>query len=106
MSRSPSNLINAAQIWKRTKPIDWMKHTMCATALESYLKLKVHHLVDLRDWSKIIVIGEYDRECCISEREKNDKLFNWHRPTAEVVGDDLFIKCYPGRDYVYHYALI
>ena len=42
----------------------------------------------------------------ISTNEKNGKLFNWQRPTAEIHGDDLVIKCFPGLDYVRHYALI
>lgn len=52
------------------------------------------------------MIGEYDRTCVVSDIEKADKMFNWQRPTAEIVGDELRIKCFPGRDYVLHYALI
>jgi len=31
-------------------------------------------------------------------------LTNWQRPTAEVVKNVLYIKCFPGIDYVRHYA--
>ena len=71
-----------------------------------YLEIKVHHLIQEHDWARIRVIGDYDRDCVISANEKNDKLFNWQRPTAEVHGDALVIKCFPGLDYVRHYALI
>jgi hypothetical protein len=75
-------------------------------ALLPYLELKVHSLIQQNDWRSIRVIGEYHRGCCVSELEKNDKMFNWHRPTAEIAGTELIVKCFPGRDYVYHYALI
>ncbi len=87
-------------------PIDANRHTMSAKSLFRYLEIKVHHLIQERDWACIHIVGEYDRECVISTNEKNDKLFNWQRPTAEVHGNELVIKCYPGMDYVHHYALI
>ncbi|MGH3940393.1 MAG: hypothetical protein ACRDTG_17510 [Pseudonocardiaceae bacterium] len=79
---------------------------MSAKSLLNYLEIKVHHLIQERDWARIHIVGEYDRECVISANEKNDKLFNWQRPTAEAHGNELVIKCYPGMDYVHHYALI
>lgn len=87
-------------------PIDAHRHTMSAKSLLRYLEIKTHHLIQERSWPRIVIVGDYDRECVISSNEKNDKLFNWQRPTAEVHGNELLIKCYPGIDYVYHYALI
>jgi hypothetical protein len=87
-------------------PVDARQHTMNARRLFRYLEIKVHHLIQEHDWASIRVVGEYDRGCVISANEKNDKLFNWQRPTAQIHGDDLVIKCFPGVDYVRHYALI
>lgn len=87
-------------------PVDGYRHTMTQDSLLLYLRIKVHHLIDERDWARIRVIGDYDRECAVSAKEKTGKLFNWQRPTAEPDGDDLVIKCYPGLDYVHHNALI
>jgi hypothetical protein len=87
-------------------PIDVHRHTMSVPSLRRYLEIKAHHLLAERDWASIRVIGAYDRACTASANEKNDKLFNWQRPTAEVHGDYLVIKCFPGPDYVRHYALI
>lgn len=64
-------------------------------------------MVQAHDWSRITVVGEYDRTCIVSQNEKRDKMFNWHRPTAELQGsDNIVIKCFPGLHYVYHYGLI
>ncbi|HUZ23171.1 MAG TPA: hypothetical protein VMV07_05340 [Streptosporangiaceae bacterium] len=87
-------------------PIDAYRHTMSQDSLLRYLQIKVHHLIDERDWARIRVVGGYDRGCVVSAREKTGKLFNWQRPTAEPDGDNLVIKCYPGLDYVQHNALI
>lgn len=87
-------------------PIDHDRHTMSVPSLLRYLEIKTHHLIQHQDWQRIRVIGAYDRDCVISANEKNDKPFNWHRPTAEAFGDELVIKCFPGPDYVLHYALI
>lgn len=87
-------------------PVDAYRHTMSFDRLLHYLQIKIHHLIDEREWARIRVVGEYDRSCVISSAEKTGKLFNWQRPTAEPDGDDLVIKCYPGQEYVHHYALI
>ncbi|GAA3251090.1 hypothetical protein ACFO1B_43780 [Dactylosporangium siamense] len=87
-------------------PVDAYRHTMSFGSLLRYLKIKLHHLIDIRDWSRIRVVGAYDRNCVVSTAEKNDKLFNWQRPTAEPDGDELIVKCFPGTEYVHHYALI
>lgn len=90
---------------KRADPIPCSMHTMGPSLLR-YLELKVHHLVQEGHWKSVHVVGAYDRASVVSRLEKNDKMFNWQRPTAAVVGDDLVIKCFPGADYVHHYALI
>ncbi|HEY6797075.1 MAG TPA: hypothetical protein VI248_20575 [Kineosporiaceae bacterium] len=87
-------------------PVDPHRHSMGYGRLIEYLRIKVHHLVDERDWAGIVVLGRYDRTSVVSSREKNDKLFNWERPTARVDGARLVIECFPGRDYVLHYALL
>lgn len=87
-------------------PIDVYRHTMSVPSLRRYLEIKAHHLLCERDWARILVIGDYDRACVASANEKNDKLFNWQRPTAQADGDTLVIKCFPGLDYVRHYALV
>ncbi|WUH97753.1 hypothetical protein OHR68_30185 [Spirillospora sp. NBC_00431] len=79
---------------------------MSVASLRRYLDIKVHNLVQDYDWARVHVIGDYDRSCMVSANEKNDKMFNWQRPTAEVQDDELVVKCFPGRDYVRHYALI
>jgi hypothetical protein len=91
---------------RRVWPVDPAQHTMAAGRLFRYLQIKVHHLIQEHDWPAILVVGEYDRQCVISANEKNDKLFNWQRPTAEDRDGCLVIKCFPGADYVRHYALI
>ncbi len=78
-------------------PVDPYRHTMNYDRLLRYLEMKVHHLVDERRWARIRVVGDYDRDCVISRKEKTDKPFNWQRPTACRDGDDLVIKCFPGQ---------
>lgn len=87
-------------------PIMVDEHTMAPGSLLRYLEIKVHHLVQERDWRRIHVVGGYDRGCVISAYEKTGKLFNWQRPTAQVRGGELVVKCFPGADYVHHYGLI
>lgn len=101
--RDPSKFGASGTI--RMQPIDWSQHTM-GLRLIPYLELKIHSLIQRHDWRSIEVIGEYDRLCEVSEVEKNDKMFNWQRPTADLVAGTLRIKCFPGRNYVLHYALI
>jgi len=86
--------------------IDPYRHTMGWQSLLTYLKIKVHHLLQEKEWDRVRVVGAHDRTCEISRFEKTDKMFNWQRPTADVYGDEIVIKCFPGRDYVLHYGLI
>ena len=83
-------------------------HTM-EEALHQYIKGKVHPLIMSFAGKKIIVRGKYERTISsINTNEKTDKLFNWKRPTAEISQDKqtLFLNCFPGQDYLYHYASI
>ncbi|CAD6447036.1 995605b9-6fd9-4cf6-b619-dafd23f9e2d5-CDS [Sclerotinia trifoliorum] len=83
-------------------------HTMGASLIP-YLDMKVHHLIPSHRWKEIEVTGHHTRSApaIIYNGEKNDKLFNTQRPTATILeGDKLRINCFPGRDYVKHYANI
>ena len=82
---------------------DVMLHTM-EDSLHGYLEMKIHHLIKKKDYKKILVIGKYDRTAIRGNCEKNDKIFNWERPTAKVKGDKLIIQVPTGKDYVQHYA--
>ncbi len=82
-----------------------VEHTM-GGALAEYLSIKMHHLIEPFTWRRITVLGGYDRQVVQSRREKRDKHFNWQRPTAESIGDEILLKCFPGYDYVKHYGLI
>ncbi|MFJ7209671.1 hypothetical protein ACIQWR_39835 [Streptomyces sp. NPDC098789] len=87
-------------------PIDAARHTMGHDSLLRYLEIKVHHLLQEREWDRIHVVGDYDRQAVVSRGEKAGKLFNWERPTAQAVGHDLVVNAYPGADYAHHYGLI
>ena len=84
-------------------------HTM-GQSLSGYLSMKVHPLIHSNYWSRIVVKGEHQRDpsvVCISSIEKKDKPFNWQRPTASVADSKtLQLHCFPGADYVQHYAAI
>ena len=81
-------------------------------SLSEYLRMKVHPLVldSNTHWSRINVKGEHERDPSlvhISSLEKKDKPFNWQRPTASIVDTEtLQLHCFPGIDYVQHYAAI
>ena len=78
-------------------------------SLGDYVTMKVHVAVRSRSWSRIIVIGLHTRTppAQISPDEKHDKPFNWQRPTATELDDTtLQLNCFPGSDYVQHYAAI
>jgi len=80
-------------------------HTM-GSSLFRYLDMKIHHYVKEANYNKIVVVGNYDRRKVVANNEKGGKTFNWQRPTAELVGEDLYIHCPSGHDYVPHYASI
>ena len=79
-------------------------------SLTGYLRMKVHPEIQNKVWSRIIVKGVHERnpsKACVSPIEKIDKPFNWQRPTTSVVDPQtLQLQCFPGLDYVKHYAAI
>lgn len=85
------------------------QHLMYET-LKTYIDGKIHPLIRSRVWPRIRVCGHYARsapDVHISPTEKREKRFNWHRPIAVIVNEfTLEIRCFPGRDYVQHYALL
>ena len=72
--------------------------------LYEYLETKMHHFIREEDFKRIIIKGEYNRRAIMGDNEKEDKLFNWHRPTAKINDDILTIFVPTGKDYVMHYA--
>ncbi len=93
---------------KRNKPFvitNLTMHSMDASVFE-YIEMKMHQKLrmDVSGYKEVVVVGMYDRSCEISDHEKTGKLTNWQRPTVEVVDDVLILKCFPGKDYVAHYA--
>ena len=82
-------------------------HTML-TSLFEYVRQKMHQDILSQEWNEIIVRGEYSRtppRARLADCEKRDKLFNWHRPTATILGPGvLALNCFPGVDYTEHYA--
>lgn len=79
-------------------------HTM-GDSLHQYIQMKLHHLVECAQYEHIHVCGRHDRHTSVvSKREKDNKLVNWQRPTAAVHDRTLVLQCFPGRDYVRHYA--
>jgi hypothetical protein len=79
-------------------------------SLMEYLRIKVHPDIATRDWSRILVKGSHLRSPPgrVSSIEKTDKLFNWQRPITSLGSDGqtLDLHCFPGREYVHHYASI
>ncbi|KAJ5105675.1 hypothetical protein NUU61_003022 [Penicillium alfredii] len=75
--------------------------------LKDYVGTKIHPLVKSRNWHRITIRGHYVRDgenVHVSSLEKK-KGFNWQRPTATIIDENtLEISCFPGRDYVLHYA--
>ena len=86
-------------------------HTM-GGSLTEYLGMKVHPDIKNQVWSRIIVDGIHQRDpskACVSTDEKPGKPFNWQRPTTSKLEDDpqtIRLHCFPGEDYVKHYAAI
>jgi hypothetical protein len=80
-------------------------HSM-GLSLKRYIEIKIHHLFDGQDFDKVIVRNCFDRSSGISNKEKTDKLFNYMRPTAVVEDSILYINCFPGIDYIFHYGNI
>lgn len=87
------------------KSVTESEHAM-NEALPKYVHFKIHSLLrnNIELFSRVKIIGNYDRSIHVSIDEKTDKLFNFKRPTAFIDGDIIYISCFPGLDYVYHYA--
>ncbi len=83
-------------------------HTM-GTSLLEYLRMKTHHDIQNKTWSRIKVIGAHARTppARVADNEKTDKPFNWQRPTVTILDSEtLQLQCFPGIDYTQHYAAI
>ncbi|KAH8725377.1 hypothetical protein GQ44DRAFT_707001 [Phaeosphaeriaceae sp. PMI808] len=83
-------------------------HTM-GDSLFKYLHMKIHPDIDEKEWAAIIVKGHHSRagSSCVAVNEKTDKPFNWQRPTTHKPREDVLeLLCFPGLDYVEHYAAI
>lgn len=78
-------------------------HSM-GQSLEKYIEMKLQDIIFSDSIYRIHVMGNYDRSKGVSSKEKNDKVFNYKRPTVFVDNGVAIINCYPGMDYVYHYA--
>ena len=80
-------------------------HTMGAS-LYGYVAPKAHVDIRRKSWSRIVVRGLHARTspARVTDTEKSDKPFNWQRPTATIDLQTLYLNCFPGSDYVQHYA--
>lgn len=97
--------INNLNYFSKLLTITPNKHSM-GVSLKRYMEIKIHPLIDEANYSQIIVHSHFDRSQGISNKEKNDKLFNYIRPTATTDGSVLYINCFLGIDYVFHYGNI
>lgn len=110
MSRMSGSNSKESDAPESTAPLYVIKQTSDHTMLGSlydYVAQKIHQDIRLKDWSTIIVRGDYSRDppARLSDVEKSHKMFNWHRPTTTVLGPDtIAVNCFPGNDYVEHYA--
>lgn len=81
-------------------------HTM-GYYLYPYIDMKIHQIIKNQKFNNIFVLGKYNRyNSIIFSNEKTNKLTNWKRPTAIADGKDIIVNCFPGVDYVKHYASI
>lgn len=78
-------------------------HSM-GNSLVQYMEIKIHQLLKEYNYEKIVVQGKFDRSSGISYKEKTNKLFNYIRPTAQISDEILYLNCFPGLDYVFHYG--
>ncbi len=79
--------------FKQCTPVDSKDHTM-QDALEDYIYIKMYNLlkenIDNR-YRKIKVVGYYNREISISIDQKQDKPFNYKRPTLFTEDDTIYL---------------
>ena len=83
-----------------------LQHTMTEADALKYCESKVHSLFKDTNVEKIRIVPAYDRTKIISDAEKTDKLFNYKRPTAEIIDGVGYLYVFPGKDYVRHYKKI
>lgn len=81
-------------------------HSMTTDSLQLFCKSKAHPLITDSGVDKVHIVPDYDRGKSVSTSEKRDKLFNYKRPTAEIVEDYGLLYVFPGADYVRHLQLI
>lgn len=81
------------------------EHSM-GCSLVRYMDIKIHPLLIRNKYNKIVVRGLFDRSIGISSKEKDNKMFNYMRPTAMINSGVIYINCFPGIDYVFHYGNI
>ncbi|KAH7396122.1 hypothetical protein BKA66DRAFT_454504 [Pyrenochaeta sp. MPI-SDFR-AT-0127] len=92
--------------WPHASPI-WQHVSLSKRLLIDYLEPKVHPALKQSNWRTIVVKGSYKRgnNTIISSTENPGRGFNWQRPTAEVADElTVLLHCFPGIDYVRHYA--
>jgi len=88
-------------------PVDTTRINSRGNSILEYVQPKIHQDIRLRDWSLILVKGHYVRSgsAVTADTEKSNKPFNRHRPTATILDSDtISLNCFPGKDYVRHYA--
>lgn len=87
--------------------IDSTNHSM-GQYLEEYVDMKMHHMLTeyQKDIKKIVIVPIYDRSVLVSKKEKNDKLFNFKRPTIFSEGETVYLACFPSADYILHYSML
>lgn len=76
--------------------------------LDEYVEIKMHHVFTeyLNDVKSIKIVPAYTRSALVSKKEKDGKLFNYKRPTIFYEDDNMYLACFPAKDYVFHYALL
>ena len=98
------NGINYSQIIKSGYSTATFENHSMGNSLQKYIEMKLQDIIFDNTITEIHVVGNYDRSSGISIKEKNDKIFNYKRPTVFVKNNIAIINCYPGIDYVYHYS--
>ncbi len=93
---------------KRCRSVPIEDNSMGAS-LHDYVISKIHPDIQNSSCSRVIVRTPYTRDppAHISRNEKKDKPFNWQRPTTIAIDSTTIqLNCFPGKDYVKHYAAL
>lgn len=98
------NGIDYSSIYENGYSIATYDNHSMGESLKGYIGMKLPEELFDNSILEIHIVGNYDRNVGISIKEKNDKLFNYKRPTIRIIDNIAIINCYPGVDYVYHYA--